>query len=176
MEPQLQGQPAERYRARVRRRNHIRRRPKSLLLIAMVAAILLILPVGWMFYYLSHHRPRNLPQQAKSSERRALLAAVNKLLSHVGKDVGPADLAVGTATLHSRDGRLYLIGAVQNRSSRTYLKVHIIFDTIDRNRDPAGVVEGDLSGVAAQKETSFEIGPVSPLAAWWLVRSIKPVE
>jgi hypothetical protein len=176
MEPQRQGQPDELYRPRVKRRKHIRRRPKHLLLIVLVALSLLILPVGWKFYSLSDHRSTAIPPQAKAEDRRALVAVVNKMVSKTGQNVPPADLVVGAANLRSRDGQVYLTGAIQNRSSRMYSRVHIVFDTTDRSHNSAGVVEGDVSGVLAQKETSFEIGPINPLARWFWVRSIQPVE
>ncbi|MGO9256191.1 MAG: hypothetical protein ACLQU1_07820 [Bryobacteraceae bacterium] len=122
------------------------------------------------------HYLSSLPRQAKPDDRRALVAAVNKILTQTGKNVQSADVVVVTATLHSRDGQSYLTGSLQNRSSRTYSRMHIVFDTTDQHHNPAGVVEGDVSGVQAQKETSFEIGPMSPLARRWFVRSIEPVE
>lgn len=177
MEPQPQRRPGELYRARARSRKHIhRRRLKFTFLIRLVLASVLILPMGWKLYDLSRHRPSMAPPPAKLDDRRALVAAVNKMLSQTGKKVPLMDLVLVTATLHSRDGQSYLIGAVQNRSSRVYSQVHIIFDTTDRHHNPAGVVEGDVSGVQAHKATPFEIGPVSPLARRWFVRSIGPVE
>ena len=176
MEPQPQGRPGEIYRARTRRRKHFRRRRKSTLLIVLALASVLLIPIFRKLPDVVRHYLSSLPRQAKPDDRKALVAAVNKMLTQTGKKVRSADLVLVTATLHSRDGQLYLTGSLQNRSSRTYSRVHIIFDTTDKHHNPAGVVEGDVSGVQAQKETSFEIGPVSPLALRWFLRPIEPVE
>jgi hypothetical protein len=142
-----------------------------------MALSLLILPVGWRLYSLSdHHRLTTLAPQAKAEDRQALMAAVNKVVSQTGKKVPPADLVVAAANLLNRDGQVYLTGAIQNRSSRMYSRVHIVFDMTDGGHNSAGVVEGDVTGVLAQKDTRFEIGPVNPQARWMWVRSIQPVE
>jgi hypothetical protein len=176
MEPPPQDRPDEIYRARrVRPRRHIRRRPKSLLLVIVVGVVIL-LPAAWLYHVSRTSHPVDAPRSAKSAERLALVAAVNKIVSQTGKDVPPADLVVGSATLHERDGKFYLLGAIQNHGERAYSRVHIIFDTFDRSRNPAGLVEGDVSGLQPQKDGRFEIGPVNPGVRTFSVRSIRPVQ
>lgn len=132
-----------------------------------------MLLVLWKLSNLPRRRPNPNPPQA--DDRPALVAPLNKQAAQTGQDIPVADLLVDKVGLHNRDGKIYLIGAVQNRSSRDYGRVHIIFDTYDNDHKPT-VVQGDVSGVAAGKETSFELGPVLPLVRTFVVRSIQPVE
>jgi len=175
MEPPSQGPPAEIYRARkTRRRKHLHGRQKTLLWAAALA-IVLLLPMVWI-YSLYRQRLAESPRQPDPANRLALVAAVNKLIAQTGKDVPLSDLVVDSATVHERDGKLYLSGTIQNRSSHAYPRVHIIFDTLDRHHNPANVIEGDVSGLPPQKTTPFELGPVDPLVRSFSVRSIEPVQ
>jgi hypothetical protein len=158
------------------RRKHTRRRPRSLLLVAWVSTILLLFPAGWLVYKLLHYRPSNPPPDlanpSRSDDRRSLLAYINKMVAQTGKNLSPPDLIVMTATLHNRDNKVYLAGTVKNQSSHLCSKVHIIFDSFDQYRNPAGVLEADVGDVQPGKDASFDIGPVNPTARACLVRSI----
>jgi hypothetical protein len=175
MEPAPQGSPSETYvvKRRVRRRRHRRGVWRR---IALAAASLIMLPVAWKVYKFSLRLLTANPPRASSEDRRALPPSLNKALAETGKDIPVAALVVDSASLHNRDGKVYLIGAVKNRSSRDYARIHIVFDTYDHDRNPAIVVEGDVTGVAAQKQTRFEMGPVFPEVRTFAVRSIQPVE
>jgi hypothetical protein len=147
-----------------------------LLLFALVAGALLMVPVSLLWRRIPVSRPSEPPPPAKSQDRQALIAAVNKEVAAIGKDVPPSDMVVTTAAVKNRDGNLVLTGAIQNRTARAYPLVHIIFDSLDWRHNTAGVVEGDVRGLQPNKETGFEIGPVNPQARTFLVRSIRPVQ
>jgi len=172
---QRQGTPVKR-----RRRRHVSSTPRPLLWLVVIVAIAIAAPTGIFFYRVSQrslaNRRAEQPDPAISPERRALVDAVNKMIAGTGKDVPASDLVVGTTTVHKRDGVLYLAGTVQNRGSRAYARVHVIFDTTDRYHNPAGVLEADVTDVQPQKDAAFDIGPMNPHVFTIAVRSIRPVE
>jgi hypothetical protein len=176
MGPPSQGPPGETYRKSTRRRHVHRRRPKFRLLFVLVAAAVLLIPASLIWRRIPVSRPSEPPPQARSKDRQALVAAVNKEVAGIGKDLPPSDIVVTSASVKIRDGNLVLWGAVKNRTERAYPLVHIIFDSLDRRHNTAGVVEGDVRGLQPNKETAFEIGPVNPQARTFLVRSIRPVQ
>ncbi len=182
MEPPSQGPPSlgpsgETYRKATRRRKHVHRRwPRFRLRFVLVAAALLLVPLSLVWRRLPAPRPNEPPPQAKSKDRQALVAAVNKEVAAIGKDLPPSDIVVTSASVKNRDGNLVLSGAIQNRTARAYPLVHIIFDSLDVRHNTAGVVEGDVRGLQPNKETAFEIGPVNPQARSFIVRSIRPAQ
>jgi hypothetical protein len=179
MESPPEGSPGEVYRERRRRRprKHRSHRTKSRVL-ALLTVTVLVIPVAGAWYYLYHRRPmpgRPDQQKQESKERLALVATVNKMLAQTGKDVPPSDLVVGSATLRSREGKVYLDGTLENHSSHAYPRVHIIFDAMDKGHNPAGLAEGDVNGIEPGKNTSFELGPVNSDARTCVLRSISLV-
>lgn len=179
MHPPSREQPDGMPRTRPRR--HIsQQRPKTLLLIALVVLLAVALVPASRFAYRFTRQglnsiPKKAPPAAKSPDP-ALIAFLNRTVEQAGKNLHPQDLVLGMATLHERGGKVFLSGTIQNHSSRAYARVHLIFDTVDRRHNPSGVLEGDVSGVQPGQETPFELGPLSPEARSYLVRSIRPVE
>ena len=104
------------------------------------------------------------------------MASINKIMKQAGKDIPSADLVVGSATIYNRGGKLYLSGTVHNQSSRIYPRVHVVFDTFDSQRNPAGTVEADVNDLQPEKEGAFEIGPLNPAVVSFLVRWIQPFQ
>jgi len=175
MEPPSQAQPGEIYRKK--RPKQIGRKPKSVAL-AVLTVIMLLVPVGWFlsrFVRLPQgSRSRDLQKNSKPDDRLALAQSLDKILAQVGKEVPPPDLTVGSATLHNREGQVYLAGTVVNRSSRPYVHVHVVFDGLDRRRNPAAVVEADVFSLPPGKTAGFDVGPINPAVRTCLVRSVAP--
>jgi hypothetical protein len=169
--PQRTG---EVYRARKTGRKHRHRRPRKRVLVGVSAAVLLLAMASLYYYYANRRPTMAIPSPVTPADRRALIAAVNKIVAQTGKDVPRADVVVDNASLHERDGRVYLQGTLRDQSSRPYPKVHVAFDTLDHHRNPAGIVEGDVTGLEPQKTVSFDFGPVNPDVRSFSVRSIEP--
>jgi len=162
---------------RRRRRQRLQRRAKFVVPVAILLAAVVAIGGVWKVYSLARRRVSERSQSGQSGrieDQRVLLSDVNRAVDQAGKGVLPAELVVESATLHGRDGALYLTGTIQNRSAKAYERLHIVFDAFDRHRNPAGVVEGDVIGVQAGKSASFELGPVSPQVRTVAVRMIQP--
>ena len=173
MEPQQE--PGEIYRARKSRRKHHHSGPRRRAL-AITGGVVLIAGMAWLYYRSSNANPLAITPPAKSAERLALIAAVNKIVAQAGKEVPRPSVVVDNAGLHDRDGHVYLSGTLLNQSSQSYARVHVMFETLDINHNPAGLVEGDVTGLLPEKTTSFEFGPVNPDIRSFSIRSIEPVQ
>jgi len=182
MEPPEQAPSGEVYRAK--RQGRRRRRHRRLIKprhIAMAMFALAIFGAAGASYYLYHRRPIYAQSDAarkarEARDRQSLVTTVNQMLSQTGKDVPPSDLVLGVATLRTREGKVYLDGTLVNRSAHPYPRVHLIFDAMDKGHNPAGLAEGDVTGVQAERETAFELGPVSSEARTCVLRSISLVQ
>ena len=163
-----------------RPRRHVRAgQPRVFLLAGLLGAVLLMVPLGWILFKRSadhsdYHSPDAAP--SKSPARAAVVEAVNQAVAQAGKNVPAPDVVVNTATLHNRAGQIYLVGTVENRSSRAYSGAHVVFDALDQRRNPAGIAQGDVGPLGPGKQAPFDFGPLNPETRLCVVRSIEPVQ
>jgi len=107
-------------------------------------------------------------------DQLGVTVAVNQALSEA-RTLPPAELVLGSASLVKRDGQLFLSGAVENRSTRVYSRVHLTFYASDEEGNRAGVLEADVSNLQPHKETTFEIGPAKPEVHAVILQSLQAV-